>query len=293
MRGVKPRRSRGVTARPISSETQVIPAVRASEPDVREPTIDETQVIPVVAAAEPAIADPTIDETQVIPVVTAEPVADELTAAAEVPVADVSADEDDESEPAVGRHRLPSTAVTAAAVPRNREPETGRRARQAPDSRLEVPEPSRRPGQNRSRQSRNPRQRSRPEARSPAGRGQLRSLLKLRRPLSTPNPTAERLQRLLAFVVRQEPQLNWAVGDLADGTTLLVTDLAHGWIPSGIALPAGVRLLAPGRRAGKVSALLGEAIADRDLHPRRSWSAGRRLRRDGILGAAPRAARGR
>jgi hypothetical protein len=60
-------------------------------------------------------------------------------------------------------------------------------------------------------------------------------------------------------VVRQEPRLNWAVGDLADGTTLLVTDLAHGWIPPGIALPVGVRLLAPGRHVGKASALLGEA----------------------------------
>lgn len=69
----------------------------------------------------------------------------------------------------------------------------------------------------------------------------------------------ERLQRLLAFVVHQEPQLNWAVGDLADGTTLLVTDLAHGWIPSGITLPAGVRLLEPRRRRGKVSVLLDEA----------------------------------
>ena len=69
----------------------------------------------------------------------------------------------------------------------------------------------------------------------------------------------ERLQRLLAFVVHQEPRLSWAVSDHADGTTLLVTDLAHGWIPSGITLPAGVRLLEPGRRAGKVSALVGEA----------------------------------
>ncbi len=69
----------------------------------------------------------------------------------------------------------------------------------------------------------------------------------------------ERLHRLLAFVVRQEPRLNWAVGNLADGTTLLVTDLAYGWIPSGITLPAGVRLLPPGRHIGKASALLGEA----------------------------------
>jgi hypothetical protein len=68
----------------------------------------------------------------------------------------------------------------------------------------------------------------------------------------------ERLQRLLAFVVHQEPRLNWGVGDRADGTTILVTDLAHGWIPPGIALPAGVRLLEPERRSGKVSALVGD-----------------------------------
>jgi Family of unknown function (DUF5631)/Family of unknown function (DUF5632) len=70
---------------------------------------------------------------------------------------------------------------------------------------------------------------------------------------------SERLQRLLTFMVQQEPRLNWAVGDHADGTTVLVTDVAHGWIPPGITLPAGVRLLQPGRRAGKVSALVGEA----------------------------------
>lgn len=68
----------------------------------------------------------------------------------------------------------------------------------------------------------------------------------------------ERLNRLLEFVVRQEPRLNWAIGDRADGTTVLVTDLAHGWIPSGITLPADVRLLEPERRTGRVAALIGE-----------------------------------
>lgn len=66
-----------------------------------------------------------------------------------------------------------------------------------------------------------------------------------------------RLQRLLAFVARQEPRLNWAVGVHADGTTVLVTDVAHGWIPPGIALPEGVRLLAPARRAGRAPELVG------------------------------------
>lgn len=67
-----------------------------------------------------------------------------------------------------------------------------------------------------------------------------------------------RLNRLLEFVVRQEPRLSWAIGDRADGTTVLVTDLAHGWIPSGISLPAGVRLLEPERRGGRVPALIGD-----------------------------------
>lgn len=67
----------------------------------------------------------------------------------------------------------------------------------------------------------------------------------------------DRLNRFLEFVVRQEPRLHWAVGDHADGTTVLATDLAHGWIPSGITLPAGVRLLEPERRTGSASALIG------------------------------------
>ena len=68
----------------------------------------------------------------------------------------------------------------------------------------------------------------------------------------------DRLNRILEFVVRQEPRLHWAVGDRVDGTTLVVTDLAHGWIPSGIALPAGVRVLEPEQRTGRVSALIGD-----------------------------------
>jgi hypothetical protein len=68
----------------------------------------------------------------------------------------------------------------------------------------------------------------------------------------------QRLNRLLEFVVRQEPRLNWAIGERADGATVLVTDLAHGWIPSGISLPAAVRLLEPERRSGRVAALIGE-----------------------------------
>ena len=67
----------------------------------------------------------------------------------------------------------------------------------------------------------------------------------------------ERLQRLLQFVARQEPGLRWSVGNRDDGTTLLLTDLAHGWIPPGINLPADVQLLEPARRRGTAKALLG------------------------------------
>jgi len=63
---------------------------------------------------------------------------------------------------------------------------------------------------------------------------------------------------LTLFVARQEPGLHWAAGTRHDGTTLLVTDFAHGWIPPGISLPADVRLLEPGRRYGTVDALLGQ-----------------------------------
>jgi Family of unknown function (DUF5631)/Family of unknown function (DUF5632) len=68
----------------------------------------------------------------------------------------------------------------------------------------------------------------------------------------------DRLERLLKFVARQEPGLRWAVGTREDGTTLLVTDLAHGWIPPGITLPAEVTLLEPARRTGNPAALLGQ-----------------------------------
>jgi hypothetical protein len=52
--------------------------------------------------------------------------------------------------------------------------------------------------------------------------------------------------------------LRWAIGNRDDGSTVLVTDLAHGWIPPGITLPAEVTLLAPERRTGNAKALLGQ-----------------------------------
>lgn len=78
------------------------------------------------------------------------------------------------------------------------------------------------------------------------------------RPLVEWGSDRERLERILKFVAHQEPGLRWAVGNREDGTTLLVTDLANGWIPSGITLPAGVRLLEPERRSGNAAVLLGQ-----------------------------------
>jgi hypothetical protein len=70
----------------------------------------------------------------------------------------------------------------------------------------------------------------------------------------------QRLQRLVDAVARQEPRLSWAAGLRDDGaTTLLVTDLAGGWIPPHVRLPAHVTLLDPAarRRDANVLDLLG------------------------------------
>jgi Family of unknown function (DUF5631)/Family of unknown function (DUF5632) len=82
-------------------------------------------------------------------------------------------------------------------------------------------------------------------------------------------PESERqlLERLLKFVARQEPGLRWAIGNREDGTTVLVTDLAHGWIPPGITLPAEVRLLEPARRTGNAAALLGHTMLSATYAP--------------------------
>lgn len=67
-----------------------------------------------------------------------------------------------------------------------------------------------------------------------------------------------RLQRLVSAVARQQPRLAWAAGDRPDNTTVLATDLASGWIPPGIEIPAVVTLLPPERRRGDLESLLGE-----------------------------------
>ncbi len=76
--------------------------------------------------------------------------------------------------------------------------------------------------------------------------------------LSADATARTRLQRLLAAVTRQQPRLAWAIGDRPDDTTVLVTDVASGWIPPGIEIPAAVTLLEPAHRRGDLEALLGE-----------------------------------
>lgn len=48
---------------------------------------------------------------------------------------------------------------------------------------------------------------------------------------------------------------------------MLVTDLAHGWIPCGITLPAAVRLLQPERRSGDAATLLGPVTLSATYSP--------------------------
>jgi hypothetical protein len=56
----------------------------------------------------------------------------------------------------------------------------------------------------------------------------------------------------MSSLARQEPALNWLVAQCDDGVAVVVTDVASGWIPPGVVLPAGVRVLEPQRRSGCV-----------------------------------------
>jgi hypothetical protein len=165
-----------------------------------------------------------LEKTQIIPAVTD----------AEPPEASDDADlEKTQIIPAVTEVEPPATGAEAAAEEDQPETAEGRHRAPGDDDADASPEPPPEPTE--------PREVPAPPVAAPARESD-----------------DERLRRLLAFVVHQEPRLNWAIGDRHDGTTVLVTDFAHGWIPPGIAIPEGVRLLEPERRTGKVSALLGE-----------------------------------
>ena len=70
----------------------------------------------------------------------------------------------------------------------------------------------------------------------------------------------QQLDDKVAAVARQEPRVAWAAGLRDDRTTVMVTDLASGWIPPHVQLPGGVKLLEPVRRRGDVSDLLGTVV---------------------------------
>ena len=85
--------------------------------------------------------------------------------------------------------------------------------------------------------------------------------------LSARAAAESRLQRLLAAVARQQPKLRWAIGDLENGSTVLVTDLAGGWIPPDIEIPTGITLLPPADRRGDLTTLLPNTTLIADYQP--------------------------
>lgn len=260
-------------AAPDLGETQVIPSVTDVEPvangrhhaEAEQPTepeqapdthtdddasasMEETQIIAAITESEPVVEEAhapvdaagdlgavSLEETQVIPAITeVEPVVGETAppqdeappAAQPEPVAAASMEETQvipvitEVEPVVDE--------PAAAGPGWGQDDSGRHHAVADE----------------------------PAAQHEPARGAAAIPRRDEKISAATGLETERLNRLLEFVVRQESRLNWAVGDLPDGTTVLVTDLAHGWIPAGINLPAGVRLLEPEQRTGRVSALI-------------------------------------
>lgn len=239
-------------------ETQVIPVVADAEPVVETPTdtapepaeesvasgrhhavVDEPDADDEPAAPGPettpdeeepaAVAEVShLEQTQVIPVVT------DATPVVETPVDAAPAPVEEPATSGSGRHHAPADEPAAGGD----EPAVG-----GDEPAVGGDEPG-------------------AISQEPPAAAPAEAVVVPQAPIEKPvTPTGfdnDRLNRLLEFVVRQEPRLNWAIGDRADGTTVLVTDLAHGWIPSGISLPAGVRLLEPERRSGRVAALIGD-----------------------------------
>lgn len=228
-------------------ETQVIPVVRA-EPvsPLPEPAPDQADSGRHHAIVEPAVVEPDavedeptaaaegshLEETQVIPVVT--------PAMFEAPTQRAPESTPDQADSGCHRVVVDETVVVKA-EPQVVPPEA------VADATPAAADVTPAAAENATRAAAEAETAAFPAARP-----------RSEKPLTTTGLDNARLNRLLEFVVRQEPRVNWAIGDRADGTTVLVTDLAHGWIPSGITLPAGVRLLEPERRTGGVATLIGE-----------------------------------
>lgn len=248
-------------------ETQVIPVVRDAEPVVEtpaerapEPPVEETPEAPVEevpqAPVEEALEPPVEESTasgRHHAVVDESVVGDEPAAPGQEATADPE-------EPAGVADAPPLEETQVIPVVTDAEPVVEAPADSAPEPVEEPLEPAaggrhHAPADEPARVGGDEPAASAPEAPVEAAEAVQ---VPVEKPVAPTGFDKDRLNRLLEFVVRQEPRLNWAIGDRADGTTVLVTDLAHGWIPSGISLPAGVRLLEPERRSGRVAALIGE-----------------------------------
>lgn len=236
-------------------------ALRAHPPETAEPTTTVLRPVaeqPVVEAPEPETAPEPAVEPETEPATTpeppAEPATDQLGTAApkEAPTEELATGPLEETtEKLTTAKDAPTDTLTGPEAPTDQQHPVS-----PPDGPTEVLTAT--IGTERPTDKLTPKHAAADPERAPA----------------EPDSGLDRLQRLLAFVARQQPELRWAVGDCADGTTVLVTDLAHGWIPPGITLPAGVRLLEPGRRDGNVAALLGPATLSAAYTPgdRLGWA---------------------
>lgn len=54
--------------------------------------------------------------------------------------------------------------------------------------------------------------------------------------------------------------MKWLAGRRADGSVVVVTDVMWGWIPPGVVVPAGVVVLAPQRRSGRMQEWVGSLV---------------------------------
>jgi hypothetical protein len=230
--------------------TQVMPAITD---DMRV----DSGVAEVIAGDEPAA--PELEETQIIPVIRD---IDPVPTGRHHAVDEASDEEDEEDEPETtwievvvddgpAAAQLDETQIIPVIRDVDPSPVAPLEAAPPPEAAPEPPGRTTDSGRHHAVVEEPPAAQEEPVVVAPAPR--------IEKPTAGMESDTDRLSRILEFVVRQEPRLHWAVGDRGDGTTLVVTDLAHGWIPSGIALPAGVRLLEPDQRTGRVSALIGDA----------------------------------
>lgn len=254
-------------AEPVEPEAGEPEATHAEEPaaapDVSH--LEETQVIPVVSEAEPVVETPVDPEPEPVeePAATGRhhAVVDEPAAGDEPTAGPVATPAEDEPADVADASHLEETQVIPVVT--DAEPPFAAPADRAPAPVEEPVEPVENgrhhaPAEEPAEDTRDEPAAVSQEAPAEEAEPVVAAPTAIEKPVTPTGFDNARLNRLLEFVVRQEPRLSWAIGDRADGTTVLVTDLAHGWIPSGISLPAGVRLLEPERRGGRVAALIGD-----------------------------------